>query len=136
MNITEITWDYIERFVQMVADKCGEDIPTGVYGLPRGGLVPAVMLSHKLGVPLLAAPSRGCLVVDDIADSGDSLIHYARMGYDIAVVICKADCPVKPKYSYTTFTDNWIKFPWECQSMSDTIADADNYYCKKGRNRL
>ncbi len=69
-----------------------------VIGLSRGGLVPAVFISHKLGVPMVVADitheqSRGdnidshsniipdidtnvksILVVDDIVDSGNTIL--------------------------------------------------------------
>ena len=44
-----------------------------VMGLPRGGLIPAVMISHELGIPLVINPTKNTLVVDDINDTGHTL---------------------------------------------------------------
>lgn len=92
---------------------------TGVYGLPRGGLIPAVMISHKLDIPLLMAPCEGCLIVDDIADSGRSLSHYSENDtqfnrhYIFTLFYAKRSI-VKPHF-YSRFKkhDEWVIFPWE-----------------------
>jgi hypoxanthine phosphoribosyltransferase len=88
-----------------------------IIGLKRGGLVPAVYLSHKLNVPMLVAdithelskgdnldwhddilpeipPGSNILIVDDIIDSGYTLQkcaqHYTKNCYvDVAVLVAK-----------------------------------------------
>ena len=44
-----------------------------VYGIPRGGLIVAVLVSHKLGIPLITSLrdmyGKKFLVVDDIVDT-------------------------------------------------------------------
>ena len=51
-----------------------------VAGVPRGGLILAVLLSHQLGIPLVyveeATPST--LLVDDLADTGETLLEYRK----------------------------------------------------------
>ena len=123
MGKVYITWKAVENFVDLVDKTVREKYPnvTGVYGIPRGGLILAVMLSHKLSVPLLMSPTEGCLIVDDICDSGESLLHYVK----------NSSSPDKPKYITATiaYKDNrlgikpdiysrvkgedWICFPWE-----------------------
>ena len=44
-----------------------------VTGIARGGLIPAVMVSHKLDLPYVDAVGPNTLVIDDIADSGVTL---------------------------------------------------------------
>lgn len=134
MTIEFITLPDVSEFADKVAEYYEKQhkLPTGVYGIPRGGLVPAVMFSHKLNVPLLAAPCKGCLIIDDIAETGESILHYNRMGYDIATIIVGPDCPVMPKFYYRKRTQDWIKFFWEIGTMKDILEDADNYYSKKG----
>lgn len=126
MVMENITWDDMYKFVDQVEAyyKGYNKKPLGVYGLPRGGLVLAVMVSHRLDVPLLMAPAKDCLIVDDVCDSGDSLLHYDKMGYDIAVMACRSDSPVKPMLSYEQLTCDWIVFPYETNSE----ADARRYY--------
>ena len=52
--------------------------PTGVYGLPRGGLIFATWLSYKLDIPLLMHAADGCIIIDDISDTGRSLYHFTE----------------------------------------------------------
>lgn len=120
MKYKKIDWNKLEEYVQTIADKITKDGKpvAGVYGLPRGGLVPAVVLSHKLSVPLLLAPCENCVVVDDIADTGVTLQHFAEKGYRIAVIWYKTCSKVVPNYyavksTRKTFEGDWIVFPWE-----------------------
>ena len=121
-----VTWDEVNDFVNYVAENIDTPI-NGVYGLPRGGLVLAVMLSHKLGVPMLMSPCSNCLIVDDICDTGESLIHYVKNscgtadgyflnGYQIATMYYKDNrLGIKPDiYKYLKGND-WIVFPWEVE---------------------
>ena len=73
-----VTWEEVDNFIDKVCSRYSSTTLSGVYGLPRGGLIFAVMLSHRLNIPLLSAPSHNCLIVDDICDSGESLLHYVR----------------------------------------------------------
>ena len=45
-----------------------------IYGVPRGGLIPTVILSHKLNLPLVKGDiGPDTLIIDDICDSGETL---------------------------------------------------------------
>lgn len=122
MSKVYVTWEEVEKFVHDVEDYLtneGINI-TGVYGLPRGGLITAVMLSHKLNVPMLMAPCDGCLIVDDIADSGRSLIHYTDNDtqfnkFTIATMYYHERSVVKPNFYKWYKGDDWIVFPWEIE---------------------
>jgi len=121
-----ITWSDVEEYIANLVEEVNKrNVPiSGVYGLPRGGLVFAVMLSHKLNVPLLMHPYGNCLIVDDICDSGRSLIHYKpndTMFLDtffISTMFYTGRSEVVPDYYFKDigkdFTkDSWIVFPWE-----------------------
>lgn len=88
---------------------------TGVYGFPRGGLVLAVKLSHALGLPLLMAPAKGCIVCDDISDTGETLLKYQRSeDYVTATLLMRNDTDAVPAYIGERVADQaWIVFPWE-----------------------
>lgn len=119
-----VTWQRVEEFVNYVAQNVDTPI-TGVYGLPRGGLILAVMLSHKLGVPMLMSPATGCIIVDDICDSGESLLHYVKdtsgidpkdKAYQVATMYYKDNrLGIKPDIYAHTKGDKWIVFPWEME---------------------
>ena len=118
-----VTWNQVEEFVTRVADRYKDTKLSGVYGLPRGGLVFAVMLSHRLNIPLLAAPCPECIIVDDICDSGESLLHYCKNSsaeqgksvryYIVTMYFKDNDLQVEPDLYVAKKKDDWIVFPWE-----------------------
>lgn len=116
-----VKWEEIEKFISSLEyNFIGLYGFNGVYGIPRGGLVLAVMISHYYGIPLLAAPCQRCLVVDDICDSGETLLHYANdtsnsgeRKYKIATFAYKEGAIVKPDFYRMEKKNNWIIFPWE-----------------------
>lgn len=123
--IERVNWEDIEKFVTEIDNLHKEKHFTGVYGLARGGLIPAIMISYKLSIPLLQAPCRGCLIVDDIADTGRSLSHYILgrtndIKYFIATIYYSHQSIVRPDYYMKEKEDNkWVVFPWE-KIVSDT----------------
>ena len=114
-----VTWTDIENFVNTVANLFKDKSITGVYGIPRGGLVLATMLSYKLNIPLLMAPAEDCIIIDDIADSGRTLIHYTSNDtqfnkYKIITYYYHPRSMVLPDlYSKVKEDNTWIVFPWE-----------------------
>ena len=116
-----VTWNDVEEFIdRLVLEYEDMDIP-GVYGLPRGGLIFAVMLSHRLHIPMLAAPVKNCIIVDDICDSGESLVHYVNNSsgectcdyYIVTMYYKKNKFGIIPDFWQFEKKDNWIVFPWE-----------------------
>lgn len=91
-----------------------------IYAIPRGGLVIGVWLSHRLNIPLvsdhnsLSYIAGPILVVDDIADTGKTLLKYQQSRYKLATLYYKKRSIVKPHF-YAEETENWIVFPWECE---------------------
>lgn len=117
-----VTWNQVEQFVNDVTST--KQRYSGVYGLPRGGLVLAVMISHKLDIPLLMSPSPGCLIVDDICDSGESLLHYyknssgEKIDYTFVTMYYKENAlHVVPDIWGYHKTDSWVVFPWEVKEV-------------------
>jgi hypoxanthine phosphoribosyltransferase len=92
---------------------------TGVYGIPRGGLIPAVIISNLLNIPLLASPRDGCIVVDDIVDTGSTIKPYTFSHHDRKVttvtIAQKTTAEFRADLAFTEITpdDGWVKFPWE-----------------------
>ena len=116
-----VTWDDVEQFVNELVDIYKDNNLPGVLGPARGGLILAVMLSHRLHIPMLNAPCKGCLIVDDICDTGESLIHYYKNSsaldkplYHIVTMYYKENTlGVIPELSKFNKEDKWIVFPWE-----------------------
>jgi len=107
-----VTWDMADRFVDSVSRICDENCFAGVYGLPRGGLPLAVWISHRAGIPLLLAPCRNALVVDDIADTGATLLKY-KGAHFIATMFYHRQSAVVPDFWMYEKQEDWVVFPWE-----------------------
>ena len=55
-----------------------------IYGVPRGGLPIAVHLSNHLNktlIPSLTNMKSGCIIVDDISDTGKTFFRLKRQVY-------------------------------------------------------
>ena len=96
-----ISWSEYEELVSSIASQLGDWEPDAIVGLTRGGLVPAVSLSHRYNAKLYClnislrdgkASSAGfdwrrlekyknILIVDDINDSGATLWEVANQIY-------------------------------------------------------
>lgn len=89
-----------------------------IYAIPRGGLVIGVWLSHQLNIPMrlslksLTYLNGPILIVDDIADTGKTLLEFQDKKFHTATLYYKTRSAVKPTY-YAEETKNWIVFPWE-----------------------
>lgn len=105
-----------------------------ILALGRGGFVPGVILSHKLGIPLVplmwqtrdgsmqqqyTATTR-TLIIDDINDSGQTLADVTSKclfphGHLTAVLINKTSSSFKKVDFYAEVGDDnvWYEFPWE-----------------------
>ena len=65
----QIKWEEINLLVENLAQKIeiSNTLIKDLFGLQRGGLIPAVMLSHRLGIPMRKGTiSPNTLIVDDI----------------------------------------------------------------------
>jgi hypoxanthine phosphoribosyltransferase len=108
-----LTWDEFDQAVcKIAADQDGRSF-TGVYGFPRGGLCLAVALSHYLSLPLLHEIEPGCLVVDDIYETGRTLAPARQYdGVECVVWISKVQSTWFRAVEVIDSPD-WIIFPWE-----------------------
>jgi len=138
-----ISWEDIDKQVNSLASQINSN--TGaevdyVVGIPRGGLILAVMLSHKLGIkhmtvdhlekleedimmPSFDINKRKILIVDDISDSGQTLKTYKMQGHTTATLDVRNTTITKPDF-YCNWLENtdWIVYPWESKD-SKTVQD-------------
>lgn len=130
-----ITWrdidDAVERLSINIINSNVEIAAVG--GLPRGGLIPAVMLSHKLTIPFvsqanIAGVTGNILIVDDICDSGKTLKRFKfESNVYTATLHYKTTAEYEPHYWWKLAPENeYIYYPWE-RKDSSPIAD----YLKK-----
>ena len=102
----------IKTWHQLIARLLGRvgDVPiSGVFGVPRGGSLIAVSIATTLGIPLLSTPQRGCLVVDDLIDSGTTKKKY--VGYLFEALI--------DKRTDDEYHGKWIDFWYEKKGEDD-----------------
>jgi hypothetical protein len=113
MEIKEnMDWNKFEEGIKIIARqiKKSKTKIDGIYGVPRGGLIPAVRLSHLLKIPLTMFITPCTLIVDDVADSGNTIANWKYN--KIATLYYKPHCSIEPDF-YAFETKNWIVFPWE-----------------------
>ena len=109
---TPLTWLDIEQAAQALADRHRDHPIVGIYGVPTGGAPVAVMVSRMLRLPLLEQPVPGALVVDDLVDTGRTLVQYAENGYAVDALFRKPWSPqaIAPR---AVLRRTWLRFPWE-----------------------
>jgi hypoxanthine phosphoribosyltransferase len=122
-----LSWDDIETLVDNLCKQISEKTRTvtSVTGLQRGGLIPAVMVSHKLNLPYVYSIHPTTLVIDDICDTGETL-NFILGGVPTAVLHYKPTAKHKPTFYAQEVGDEWIVYPWE-RKDSEAIQD----YLKK-----
>ncbi len=127
-NKIHLSWNDIERLVDILCEKVeiylkDKEID-GIYGLSRGGLIPAVMISHRLNIPWAKVTGKNTLIIDDICDSGNTLQNWINNGFITATLHYKPHtaCCMPAIWSNTHEGDEWIIYPWE-KSDSKPIQD-------------
>jgi len=127
---TFYNWEDIEGRVSDLCQKLKHESFEAVYGIPRGGLIIAVLVSHKLNIPLITdlknMYDKKFLIVDDIADTGVTLERYKKLEVCDKAVFVTLDyhkqSTVVPDYWISEKGDKWIVYPWERED-SDEIQD-------------
>lgn len=136
--IVNYPWNTIDDLVKEVANRASSFKPTHIVGITRGGLIPAVMLSHSFDLPMetLGVSFRDnrathhtkfkpiddarYLIVDDINDSGTTfkvvsdIFRNRRLIFATSALINKEKSGFNVDfYGEMFYHDDWINFPWE-----------------------
>jgi hypoxanthine phosphoribosyltransferase len=133
-----LSWDDIKKVVEKIVKKIEnlEKKPFYIYGVPRGGLIPATWISHKTGIKYQQINSAQItkmadlshiLIIDDICDSGKT-VKEIRENYPKVKVAClyyKETASETPDIYGEIIGDEWIVFPWE---EEEEIGNRDNTY--------
>lgn len=125
-NKIYLSWDDISILVEDLCDtiaSSGAEI-TSITGIKRGGLIPAVMVSHKLNIPYVDRINKDTLVIDDICDTGETLKN--SIALYTATLHYKPTAGFTPDFYAKEVGSDWIVYPWE-RKDSDAVQD----YLKK-----
>ena len=120
MDKIYLSWDeYVEK-VNAICLWAKDKNFSGVYGVPRGGLIPSVMISHCLSISYIDDsyahiwPKKNILVVEDAIDTGSSVKDFKddyRVS-SIATISKHVDCSFEPDF-YAMTHSKWLVFPYE-----------------------
>ena len=117
------TWAEFDKDIGKIIRWAGGRNFKSVYGIPRGGLVIGVMVSHRLGLPLklkIEELDQETLIVDDIADSGRTLENLDKVlnfGPVVATLFYHKNTCRMPDF-YIREKKDWVVFPWETETSS------------------
>ena len=131
-----VSWNEIDELVNSLTQQIAQSgiQIENIFGLQRGGLIPAVMVSHKLGIPMTKGTiSPNTLIIDDICDSGVTFANFFEthqkeyafpFNLNFACLHYKPQTSVfKPTFYFSIWNSNdWIVYPWERED-SNTIQD-------------
>lgn len=153
MNLLRINWDSAIKICEELSGKI-DFKPDIIVGISRGGLVPARIMSDILGIKEVAIlgirfykgmgkteespvitqdisieiKGKRILIVDDVADSGKSLIfakEYLKGAKEVktATLHYKPVSTYKPDY-FVSSTTAWIVYPWEVHEIERELTSA------------
>ena len=115
MDVQVLTWGDVHVAAEHVAARWRQSVGSGaiehVYGVPRGGHVPAALVASLLGVPQVDQPTVGTLVVDDLVDSGTTAQRYLAGAFRFDALFRKGRPGPAPRA--IDLGDAWVVFPWE-----------------------
>jgi hypoxanthine phosphoribosyltransferase len=112
IKCTYLTWDNIMKDCRKISKVIKEKYPkcSGLYPIPRGGLVPAVIISNIINKPIQKELDSTSIVIDDIEDSGQTLMNFKD---NSCVVLVSKNEKTNHYCCRKAMKNEWIYFPWE-----------------------
>lgn len=137
-----ISWDDIKRDSALLADSLRQkfQIPDKILAVTRGGLIPAALVTRRLGIARIetmglesyhgqvqddvikvikeadSAFLKDTLIIDDLVDTGKTFSHLREHTQNciFATLYAKpSGAPYSDCYVKTFAQDTWVDFPWE-----------------------
>ncbi len=127
----KLSWEEFDDCVDHITNKCLTRGFDGVYGIPRGGLCLAVALSHSLSIPIWDYPYPGCLVVDDVYETGATLKNIKNIPSVTVFVWFSKVIPDWWQAVEVSRSNDWLVFPWESENFAGS--DEKMYRNLRGR---
>ena len=135
-NKVYLSWKWVDEQINTIGDKLEGLNLEFVAGIPRGGLIPAVMMSHAFGIKYISYSSakmlpgdfrKKTLVVDDISDTGVTIAEADKLKFITATLCIRVGTKTVPYFSGEHINDDrWLVFPWEkldSVPMQDYLVD-------------
>jgi hypoxanthine phosphoribosyltransferase len=120
MPLKYVSWSTINESCDKIYDYLKEKKISGVVPIIRGGVIPAVILSYKLNVPIKYEVQNDTdVIVDEIVDFGLTLQRY-KIKYPNNLFVCihlntknyKLK-NIKPDFYVEEVENVFIVYPWE-----------------------
>lgn len=135
-----VSWEEMHRNAKALAWRLIDKGPwRAVVGVARGGLIPATIVARELGVrvvdtvcvahyeetlvlpepkviKMVAGDGEGCIVVDDLVDTGDTFAcvrKYLPKAHYASIYAKPTGKDQVDSYVMEISQDTWIHFPWE-----------------------
>ena len=118
-----LSWKWVDEQIHSIGDKLeGLDLEF-VSGIPRGGLIPAVMMSHAYGIKYISYSSakmlplelrKKTLIVDDISDTGLTMSEADKLKFITSSLCTRIGTKTLPRLTGELISgQEWLVFPWE-----------------------
>jgi len=127
-----LTWEDVYELLDNLHEQTKDSIRF-VTGIPRGGIILAVLYSHRFNIPYMEFMSNhytDMLILDDIADTGDTFIDLSDMypKPKKGVLHYKSSSKFKPHFFAKEISDDygWIVYPWEREDSKPIQDYLDN----------
>ena len=122
-NKLYLSWKWVDEQINKIGDKLEGLNLEFVSGIPRGGLIPAVMMSHAFNIKYISYSSakmlplelrEKTLVIDDISDTGITLKEANDLKFILASLCIRSGTKTIPRFIGEIISDDrWLVFPWE-----------------------
>jgi xanthine phosphoribosyltransferase len=132
-RVKVFTWENIDQMAELLAQAIAQRVKRtlpdcSIAAVTRGGLIPAAMLSHKLGIPItqfivinsLPLSHQNMLdkliIVDDIVDTGKTFSRIRQI-YLNALRVSLITKPEGKAHRHISVMEvpqgTWVQWPWE-----------------------
>ena len=135
-NKLYLSWKWVDDQINKIGDKLEGLNLEFVSGIPRGGLIPAVMMSHAYGIKYISYSSakmlplelrKKTIVIDDISDTGLTMAEADKLGFITSSLSTRVGTKTLPRLTGEMISDDrWLVFPWETLDsipMQDYLVD-------------
>ena len=118
--IQRLSYAEVEEAADQLVHRAARAAPAvgydGVFGIPRGGQIPAAIVAGLMGLPILDVPGTRTLIVDDLVDSGATADRWIdSLGGEayFDALFRKGHSPTHLAPRALDVGRDWIVFPWE-----------------------